>query len=155
MPRGTVNKWKTTRKAVLAAEQKAVGSTAAMQERDQGSQEQAQEVPRGFLTAKGHAGHSAKARKENHSEKDVHSVVTDHVAHSARVLTDHADHSEKDALSEEKEEASVRTLKEDHLARVLTDHAGRSVKDAHSEVRGSLSGLREEAADSGILQRRA
>ena len=154
----------------MAAGQKAVGSTATMQERDQESQEQAQGVPREYLTAKGHAGHSVKARKENHSAKAVHSVVTDHGAHSARVQKDHADHSEKDALSAEKEEASVRTLKEDHsvkdvhsvvtdhaahLARVLTDHAGRSVKAVHSEARESLSVEKEEVADSETLQRRA
>ena len=168
MPRGTDKKWKTTRKAVSAAGQKAVGSTATMQERDQESQKQAQGVQREFLTAKGRAGHSQRALKDHvvlsekvlkdHavlSVKDARSVATDRADHSAKAPTDRAEHSQK-ALKDHAV-LSVRVLKDhaDHLGRVQTDHVVHSAKDVHSEVKENPSAQKREVADSETPRREA
>ena len=161
MPRGTSKKWKTTRKAALAAEQKAVESTAAPQERDQESREQAQEVPREYS--------AVKIQKEEILARAVHSALTDHVAHLAKALTDHADLSERvlKDLADHLEKAL--SAQEEVLARdahlAATDHAVHSERDVRSvkaltdreeaSEKAVHSEATEEVADSEELARRA
>ena len=147
MPRRHNLKWKTTRKAALAAGQKAVESTAAMQERDQESQEQAPEVLKEYLTAK---SHTVVSVKDVHSARGVRSEATGHAGHSAKTQRGHVAASAKGVHSEEKEKAMATILKEGHMVKVAltTGHADPSGKDVRPVER-------EEEEDSGTRQRRA
>jgi hypothetical protein len=144
-----------------------------MQERDQESLEQAQGVPKEYLTVRNRADHSVRT---------VRSAVTDHADRSAKVQTVREEASEKapkeghsvtESHSAEKEEVSEMTVRSAtgravHSVRDLTDHADRSVKvqtvqeeasekalkEGHS-VTGSHSVEKGEEADSEILPRRA
>jgi hypothetical protein len=136
-------KWKTTRKAVSAAEQKVVESTA-MQVEDQEFHAQAHAVLKGYLArATSHADHLEKVLtvREEISERTVSSETTDHVVHSVKDLTDRAGRSEK-----------AQTDHADHSERVLTDRVVRSAKAATVQEEVSVT---EEAPDSEEQPRRA
>ena len=159
--------WKTTEEAAMAADLKAVGSTAADQE-----EHSTRVAKEDRLTA-----------TESHSEKESH-LVKDHVEVSVRVARGHAeasvttisavkesrsatgraDHFQRAAIESRsmvREEVSVRAEKEDRSA---TDHAEASVKaekedrsmakERASAVTGSHSARREASAQRRASTRR-
>ena len=170
-------KWKTTEEAAMAADLKAVGSTAADQE------EHSQKVVRNVhLTAtesrseKDRAEVSAKAVKGSHSATDRaeasvkvakgnHSV-TDLAGHSLKTeKKDHSPAREDHSKAVRKEEASVKEEKEGHSetshakasekeekgSRSETDHAEASEKaekENHSPAKeGHLAVTRKDSAE--------
>ena len=133
----------------MAAEQKAVGSTA-----EEIPQRGDHSMVKEEASVTDHAVHSEKVLREEVSEtiqKEEHSV-TDRVVHSARAqreeasaraLTDHADHSEsvlreehsvtiqKGGLSATDRAAHLERVRTDHvvhLEKARTDHADRSAR---------------------------
>ena len=108
--------WKTTEEAAMAADLKAVGSTAADQE-----EHSTRVAKEDRLTA-----------TESHSERESH-LVTDHVEVSVRVARGHA-------------EASVKTIsavKESRSATDRADHSQRAARESRSAVREEASAVRE------------
>ena len=126
-------KWKTTRKAVSAAEQKVVESTA-MQVEDQEFHAQAHAVLKGYLArATSHADHLEKVLKEEAS------ATTDREDHSARTTSVQEDRSERTAKDQEghleriQKEDSTLTDHADHLERTASVQEGRSVRTAKDQ----------------------
>ena len=143
----------------MAAEQKAVESTAADQPQRRGREFQDRQ---GHLERTLSAEVSETIRKEDRSVTDH--TQRDHAGHSEKVAkgdhsaTDHAGHSEKDPSAE----VSERDLKEDHSereSRSATDHADHSERVLSAEVsenvrkgRTSESALREGTSGTESLQ---
>ena len=119
--------WKTTEEAAMAADLKAVGSTAADQE-----EHSTRVAKEDRLTA-----------TESHSERESH-LVTDHVEVSVRVARGHA-------------EASVKTIsavKESRSATDRADHSQRAARESRSAVREEAS-VKAEKEDRSVERERA
>ena len=157
-------KWKTTRKAVSAAEQKVVESTAT-QVKDQESHVQVHVALKEFSERTVKEEALAATDQEEASEK-VQSVQEEL---SVRVLREALEIVQEEASEKaQREEASVATDQEEALVRVQTvqeDHLARVLKEEASVVTDQEEALakaqREEAsatesqADSETLARRA
>ena len=123
----------------MAAGQKAEESSAATQERDQESQEQAPEVPKEFQTS---------VRLVPHVAKEGHIQTTGHAGVSEKALKGHAGISVR-ALTDQ-EEISVKVQKE-----VLAERRDRSEgKERVSPVREEVSAEKEETAVSETQERK-
>ena len=157
-------KWKTTEEAAMAADLKAVGSTAADQEEhsqkvvknvhltatesrmEKDLTEVSAKAEKENLSETDHAEASVKAEKENHSATDLAEAL-------AKVVRENHSPVREDHLKDvRKEEASVKAEKEGHsetdhaeaLAKVVresrleTDHAevsAKVVRENHSQER--------------------